>query len=131
MDWQREIDELHAFFEAYFLGTEDSLDRFESVLADGFTIVGPDGAEGDRPATLQMVRDGHAHTDSLSITVSDHRLLARTDELIVATYVEHHQLRDRTNHRLATVVFHVDPAGPNGVRWLRVHETWLDADPAG
>jgi hypothetical protein len=44
---------------------------------------------------------------------------------VIATYVEHHQLRDRANHRLATVVFRVDPEGSNGLRWLRVHETWV------
>ena len=125
MGWHEEIDELHAFFEAYFLGTEDSLDRFEAALADGFTTVGPDGAEHDRASTVRMVRDGHGHTDSLTITTSDHRLLAATDDLVVATYVEHHELRDRANHRLATVVFRVDPAGPNGLRWLRVQETWV------
>lgn len=125
MGWIEEIDGLHEFFEAYFLGTEQSLERFESALDEKFTIVGPDGAENDRAATVRMVRDAHGHTDSLTISTSDHRLLAETDELLVATYIEHHQLRDGVNHRLATVVFRIDPEGSNGLRWLRVHETWL------
>jgi len=47
MRWSEEIDGLHAFFEAYFLGTESSLDRVEAVLAPDFSIVGPHGVESD------------------------------------------------------------------------------------
>lgn len=126
MDWRTEIVELHDFFQAYFLGQEDSLDRVEAALHGEFSIVGPDGAMSDRAATLEMLRGGHAHTEALTITTLDHRLLHTTPELVLASYVEHHQLTSTTNDRLSTVAFLVDPAGPNGVRWLRVHETWLD-----
>lgn len=134
MDWQTEIDQLHAFFEGYFLGTiaSDEMGRFADVLGDGFTIVGPHGEESSRDETLAMVRQGHGHTSDMTIRCVDHRLLHADGDTIVATYVEEHRWADgRSNQRLATVVFATDRAMPNGLRWVRVHETWvpLEAGP--
>lgn len=125
-DWKTEIVELHQFFEDYFLGRVDDLARVDQALADDFTIVGPNGVESSRAETVEDITGAHAHTRSLSITVTEPRLLLETDEVVVASYIENHQLSDRTNHRLSTVVFCKDSAGPNGLRWQRVHETWVD-----
>jgi len=128
MDWRTEIIELHGFFERYFIGTEDSIARFENALADDFSMVDPSGNDYDRAAVLDVVRDGHGHTSSLVITTSDHRLLATHEETIVAQYIETHELAERTNRRKTTAVFVADRTTPNGLAWLRVHETWLEAD---
>ena len=125
MDWVAEVDGLHEFFEAYFLGSESSLDRLEAVLAPGFTMAGPDGSVSNRDEIVRMVADGHAHTDSLRIEIGGHRLVAEGDEVVVGTYVETHHLSDRRNDRLTTVVFEADPDAPNGVRWLHAQETWI------
>ena len=128
MNWQTEIDELHAFFEGYFLGTiaVDDMGRFADVLDDGFTIVGPHGETSSRDETLAMVRQGHAHTSDMTIRCVDHRLLHADGDTVVATYVEEHHWADgRANRRLATVVFTADASMPNGLRWVRVHETWV------
>lgn len=124
--WQREVIELHELFESYFLGATDSLARVEQALADDFTIVGPDGSVNDRDQTLAALRDGHSHTTSLAIVISEMVLLAESDEFVVASYVEGHELALRSNRRLTTVVFRRDVDGPNGLRWVRAHETWLD-----
>lgn len=128
VDWQSEIDELHHFFEAYFLGTEDAIDRVEAALHPDFTIVGPTGVLNDRAATIEAIRAGHGHTTSLRISVLDHRLLLANDEIVLASYIERHDLAQAVNERLSTVAFVVDPSGPNGLRWLRVQETWLNRD---
>lgn len=126
MDWAREIDELHAFFAAWFRGTVDSMERMEGVLAPGFTIVGPDGATMSRTETLAAVRAGHGRSPDLEITTSDHRLIATAGVVIVARYVETHDRPDASSRRVSTVVFTADSGAPNGVRWVSVHETWLD-----
>ena len=131
MQWQAEIDQLHAFFEAYFLGTipADDMGRFADVLDADFTIVGPNGAVSDRAETLDAVRQGHAHTSDMTITCRDHELLHADPSTVLATYVEHHDWTDgRHNARLSTVAFRADTAMPNGLRWLRVHETWVPAE---
>lgn len=123
--WQKEIEELHVFFEAYFLGKVDTLERADRVLADDFTIVGPDGVTSDRAETMQALRDGHAHATALVITTTDFTLLVEGDGFVVASYIEHHKLSERSNRRLSTVVFRASDQAPNGLKWVRVHETWL------
>lgn len=125
--WETEINELHEFFEAYFLGTSDkSLDRMEKALAPEFTMCGPSGEESDRKATLKAVKQGFAHTMSLRIEIAEAELLFDDASILIAAYNEIHHLADRSNYRRATVVFRHDPDGPNGLRWLRVHESWID-----
>lgn len=128
-EWRQEIVDLHEHFEAYFLGTIDSLERVEIALADDFTIAGPDGSISDRAQTLAALRDGHAHSESMKIVISAMNPLVENGALVVASYIESHELALRSNHRLSTVVFRCDDAAPNGVRWVRVHETWLDRGP--
>lgn len=126
MDYKREIEELHDVFEAYFSGLENSLARVESALGSPFAIVGPSGEETDRRTTLERLAAGHGHAQGLTISTADHRLLHRTDEVLVAAYTEQHDWADgRSSQRLSTVIFTIDADAPNGLRWLRVHETWL------
>jgi hypothetical protein len=123
--WREEIEELHDVFEAYFLGLIDSLERVDAALAVDFTIVGPHGVESSRVETMQALIDAYGHTTSLLITVTEPRLLVETGDLLMASYIENHQLVDRTNHRCSTVIFSKDDTGPNGLLWRRVHETWI------
>lgn len=124
-NWQVEIEELHGTFQAYFRGTLDTLDRVDAALGDDFTIVSPHGLESSRADTMSALRAGHGHARALEITVTDMALVAATDEILVARYIENHVLPGQANRRLSTVVFAVDVAGPNGLRWHRVHETWM------
>lgn len=125
--WETEIIELHEFFELLFLGTTDSLDRADQALAADFTMAGPSGTLSPRATVMSQLEAGIGHTSELSITVEGLQLLAETDDLVVAEYIEVHGLRDdRSNRRRSTVVFRKDPDGPNGLRWLRVQETWID-----
>ena len=128
-NWLQEIEELHDVFESYFLGTTDSLARVDAALGADFTIVGPTGIESSRKETMQALVAGHAHTSSLAITITEPELVLETSDVVVARYVENHQLSSRTNHRLSTVVFLVDDQAPNGLLWHRVHETWLESAP--
>ena len=123
---EREIVELHVFFQGYFLAQIDSIDRFESVLEPEFTMIGPAGDVAEREQVLAAVRDGHGHTRALTIEISDVALLAERPGIAVARYVETHQLASRSNHRVTTAVFTDRPDLPNGVAWLHAHETWLD-----
>lgn len=124
--WEREIVELHEFFEGWFLGTRDDLDRVEVALAPQFTMAGPDGTVAARSETIAAIEAGFAHTESLRIRIEAPELIVETDELVVAEYVEVHELADRTNRRRTTVVFRRDATAPNGLQWLRAQETWID-----
>ncbi|NNC75012.1 MAG: DUF4440 domain-containing protein [Acidimicrobiia bacterium] len=126
MDWAREIDELHEFFEAWFRGLAQSFERMEIALAPTFSIVGPRGTTMDRAETIAAVREGRGRSSSLRIGTSDHQLLAATPGLVVARYIETHESDDHSTRRLSTAVFEPDETAPNGLVWVTVHETFLD-----
>ena len=75
--WKTEIIELHEFFEGYFLGTLplEALDRAEAAFHPHFSMIGPDGDLRNRATILQMLHDGHHHTDDLTITTAQHTLV--------------------------------------------------------
>lgn len=127
-DWQREVDELHEFFQALFLDEVDSVDRAAAAFGPDFTFVGPDGALSDREGVLRMLEMGRGHSAGLNIGVIGHRTIVETAQLIVGEYIEVHEFADGSNRRRSTVVFDVDESGPNGVQWRHVQETWL-AEP--
>ncbi|MEM9652076.1 MAG: DUF4440 domain-containing protein [Actinomycetota bacterium] len=131
-DWVAEIVELHDRFQAYFRGEADSLDRVAAVLAEDFRIVDPRGGEHDRQGTLAGIGAGHGRSESLTIETVDHRLVLETGEVLIASYVEQQTDGDLVTRRLSTVVFRRAPhdaEAPNGLVWVRVHETWEPGSP--
>ena len=130
-EWHREIVELHDFFEAYFLGAlaATDVDRLRMALADDFTFISPTGAASTRVEVEAAIVAGHHHTAELNITITDAQLLVESDQIVVARYVENHEMAAAANHRISTVVFSRDAAAPNGLRWRTVHETWLENSP--
>lgn len=126
VDWELEIRELHDFFQAYFLGETDDIARVQDALAPGFTMIGPRGDVRDRTAVIDQIVAGYAHTNSLTIEIQEPTFVHQDGDTVVSRYVEVHRLRDGSNRRIATVVFNIDPTGPNGVRWLLVQETFVD-----
>lgn len=126
---QTEIRELHAFFQAWHRAelprTEEAFARFQDALAPGFEIVTPDGAARDREAILTLVWDGHASDPEARIWVERPRLHFHEGGVLVASYDEMQQVAGRSTARRSTVVFRADETAPNGLVWLRVHETAL------
>lgn len=129
----REISELHQFFQGWFHGTlaEGDFARFERVLDADFTIVTPAGRTLGRDAILAAVQGqfGRDSTTMLEIrNVIIHQVIG---EVAIVSY-EEWQLGQETGSRgrQSTAVLSHDPATPNQLRWLRVHETWLPSPPA-
>lgn len=132
--YRTEIEELHGFFQAWLGGVphegEVRFERLERALAPGFTFVTPGGRALERSAVVEGVRSGRSSRPGLRIEVGDPRLLHDAGDLLVATYEEWQHEGERTTGRRSTVVFRRDEDGPNGLRWLHVHETWIEP-PAG
>jgi len=130
---EREIRELHAFFQAWFRAdlprTDAAFDRFRDALAPGFEIVTPDGTTHDREAILALVWDGHAADAEARVWIENPALHFNEGAVLVASYDELQQVSGGSSARRSTVVFRADEAAPNGLRWLRVHETALPEQP--
>lgn len=126
--WEREINELHEFFEGWLGGdlkpTAEEFQRLETVLADGFTLITPDGQCLERDPLLKSLRDAAGTRPQLRIRIEEPQLRQAGASLLVASYQEWQQEGRETRGRLSTVVFRRRKALPNGLEWTHVHETW-------
>lgn len=129
--WKREIVELHEFFEGWLRGDLEpgAFGRLEAALDDGFTMVVPSGRVRGRGELVAGLREGRASDPSLRIDVDELVLRASGPNWRLATYTERQRSGSGETLRTSTVLFRRDPDGPNGLRWVHVHETW--AGPGG
>ncbi|WP_290652603.1 DUF4440 domain-containing protein [Aquisalimonas sp.] len=124
----REVEALHAFFQSWFRGdaSSEAFQRLEQALADGFVIVTPDARILERRAIIDGVCSQYATDPHAQLEIR--RISPRTvrGPIAIVTY-EEWQARQGgpMRGRLSTVVLQADTEGPNGLRWLHVHETWL------
>lgn len=134
---EREIVELHQFFEDWFTGSIEASDqsygRFGEVLAEGFAIIGPGGVESGKEAILGGVRAAHGSRDAadFAIWIENVRVRECREERCLVTYEEWQRAEGGTRGRLSTAVLGVRAGAPNGLEWHHVHETWLPTEPLG
>ncbi|MDT8408058.1 MAG: hypothetical protein RQ741_00535 [Wenzhouxiangellaceae bacterium] len=123
----REIIELHQFFEGWYRGQEHlAFDRIDRALGADFVIVMPDARVLERAAIIEAVRGQHDSDALAKLKICNVALRAVHDGTAIFTYEEWQSGQDQPMRgRLSTVVFAEDPARPNGLAWLHVHETWL------
>ena len=125
-----EIVELHAFFQGWLDGSLPNSDevfaRFAAATAPDFTLIGPDGSMAHFAATAAWIRAAHGTRPGFQLWTTDHQLQHQDGNCAVVTYREWQTLSGATNVRVSTAVFQSDPAAPNGVVCLHVHETWLE-----
>ena len=131
---EREIRELHVFFEAWLGGggaeTAEAFPRVESAFAADFRRIAPDGAVADRESQLAALRHAFGVRPGLRIEIRNPAVRVVTPPLALATYEEWQWADGEPERgRLSTVVFRREPGLPNDLAWVHVHETWLAADP--
>jgi hypothetical protein len=130
-DCRTEVIEAHRFFTEWFTGvlpeTDATWSAFEDTLAPGFHLVAPHGVAIPRDQLLAGIRSMHGkHAGAgFKIWIEDFACRYVGAETVVATYEEWQDQGGEVRGRLSTVVFERNPAMPNHVRWLHVHETWL------
>jgi hypothetical protein len=126
---RREIEGMHAFFEQWLPGqlpdTEAAFARVEGVLAPDFALVDPAGHEADRATMAAALRGLWNTRPQVHIWIEEFRLLLDAPPLLVARYEEWQEGSAGNTVRVSTAIFRADPAAPNGVQWVRVHETWV------
>ena len=138
---QKEIVELHGFFQDWFNATieptDESFARFADVMAPGFSIIGPNGRTRELATLVEGLRGAHGSwrepgsdaPGSGSIRIENIRLQLIISSAALVTYEEWHDVRGEVRGRASTVLFELQHGLPNGVAWHHVHETWLPENP--
>ena len=75
---------------------------------------------------MKGLYEAHAGRPGIQIWIEHVRVLEEDHALVVAEYEEWQEEGREITSRHSTVVFRRDDAMPNGLEWLRVHETWFD-----
>jgi len=125
----REIEELHQFFQDWFNGvlpeTDHSFARFADVMAPDFEMIGPNGRSVPIAVLQPALRQRHSAWQNGQIWIKNVRLRWQKGDLLLVVYEEWQAVAGEENGRLSSVLFQQQPALPNGLLWLYVHETWL------
>ena len=131
---RNEIDTLHRCFEDWFNGrvpgTAEAFGRIETALGEAFVIVMPQGSKVERAPLLNGLYDAHGGRKGIRIWIENVRVLEEDRALVVAEYEEWQTEGGEPTSRHSTVVFRRNEDKPNGLEWLRVHETWFDRRPS-
>ena len=143
--YEREIESLHAFFEAWYQARcpPERFARLETALAPSFERVSPTGTIQDRETVLASVEGARGdRTGDFAIEIEAVEQIDRTPRRALVRYVERQTPGD---DRLSTVLFGLpsgsadertdaathgpagtdEPPAPTGLVWLSLQETWL------
>jgi len=122
--FEREVGELHAFFERWYAGESDRSEIVRlDVLDESFVMIGPDGRllpVDDVKAMIETAYGRHP----MKIEIRNVVLVPGKSH---GTYEEWQTVDGSTSGRISTVVMANDRHAPNGLRWMHLHETWLPA----
>ncbi len=128
-NWQKEIEDLHDFFELWLAAkiekTENVYSQFSDAVDDDFSLVGPSGVSSPRKELLPALYQAHGKRKNVEIWTKNKKLLFQNNEILVVSYEEWQLENHKELARISTAVFIIDESKTNGLRWLRVHETWL------
>jgi hypothetical protein len=131
---REEIDDLHRFFQEWFLGERPGTDaefaRVEQALEDSFALVSPNGTLLEREALLDRLKSSHGKRagESFRIWVRAVRLRDEIGPRLLVSYEEWQETDDGVTARQSTAWFAVTPGETverERLRWVHVHETWL------
>ena len=126
---------MHRFFEQWFAGTlpDQAFDSFLDRFSDAFEMVTPAGTSVSKEG-LGSMRGQKGSNTQWRIYIREMQLgvvPSSGNRIVSGTYRELQQGAQNgavagTNGRLSSPLLELDESvQPNGVRWLRLHETWL------
>ena len=125
---RQEVEELHAFFVAWYNGNLPDCafdDEFIARLGSEFTIIMPSGIELDYDTLSSAMRQAFGKKPGFRIEIRNVRLIHATETMAIASYEEWQHMENEgaepSRGRVSTVAF----SREGRLKWLHVHETWL------
>ena len=134
---ETEVNELHAFFVAWFGGTcERSKSLFDATLRSRIhpscVLVSPGGTRTGGNELLAMIRAAYGSNPLFRIEIRNLEMRIGEGPYVLATYEEWQRNAINStpsdNGRLSSALFAKSPDAPRGLQWFHIHETWLPAD---
>jgi len=122
--FEREVRELHDFFERWYAGDCEPAEIARlDVLDPSFIMIAPDGRSLSGDAVRSSI-DAALGLRPLTIEIRNVKVEPSAP---FGTYEEWQTIEGTTSGRISTAVMASEPGAPNGLRWMHLHETWLPA----
>lgn len=123
----KEVQDLHAFFEAWFNGTLNSEEfiRVEKSIAVDMKMVSPEGVIMSGEGIIQAIKNSHGSSNHIKIWVEDVTVKRLTADFYLATYYELQDRAGNNTKRYSSAIFRRSSRSPNDFEWIHVHETWV------
>ena len=125
----REVEELHAFFVAWFrraTGAATDFARCEAALAPDFRMIVPEGSVHEREAIMERLRESRGRDGSdFAISILQPSVVWQDRDAVLLEYIEQQYRDGEETRRRSTVLFTGDAAAPCGVVWRHLHESWV------
>jgi hypothetical protein len=128
---EKEIIQLHHFFQDWFNGDLSPTDRSFSRLIDAldpeFKMVTPRGTILERGELLENLRTAHYSHREMRIWIENVMVHSQVGDIFIVTYEEWQEIKGRITSRFSSAIFKTCPSAPNGVCWIHLHETWINS----
>jgi hypothetical protein len=129
-DAAREVVAFHEFLADFFnaRGHSAPADVIAHLTAfdDDFVVVSPDGSIQAVSQLRAWLETGRGGQPGKEIDIENMQLRHLGADFLILTYHEVQKLPDRTTRRLSSATFARADAAPLGVKWLHLHECWLE-----
>jgi hypothetical protein len=128
---EKEVIELHRFFEEWLNGTiansDETLSRVNTALGDDFLIISPNAKQTKKPALLHSLKNSHGAWNNGRIWIKHINRRLLNNDLCLITYEEWQNKGDGENDRgrLSSALFRKNKEAPCGVQWVHLHEVWI------
>ena len=120
---RREIDDLHAFFQAWYRGGDTlSLDRVAGVLAAEFELLAPNDDWISRRQLLDQLSEGRGAHPTLTITIEHLGYRVSAADSASIEYIEQHVENGQVDKRLCCASLRRTRSGSSGVEWVAIYE---------
>jgi len=133
---EKEVIELHKFFEQWFKSeienNDELLARLEDVLSEEFLLITPTGSVSSREQVITQIKNGYG---SRKADETPYRLWVQNIEcrfvennLCLVIYEEWGEVAGKINARLSSALFRKNDELINGVEWVHVHEVYIPTE---
>ena len=130
---EEEVVELHQFIQDWFNAvlppTEEAFRRFDSVMADRFTIISPEGVLTERDELVDRLRNAHGiwrqNSNPGRIWIENIQVRHVVGSQALVLYEEWQDIDGEVRGRLSTVILERREGTPNGLEWFHLHEVWM------
>ena len=129
-----EIHDLHVFLDGWLGGKlprdAETYAGFEAVFEPGFVMISPNGATTRLADLLRNLEGAHGAragaVPPFAIRIEKLTPLQIWSDQALVAYEEWQDLPEGTTARQSSVLLRRAPETRNGVRWLHLHETWIE-----